>query len=278
MKAKILLSASALCLGTIFVSAETITVKTAEEFIKAIGPNREIVIESDDDLLLTPVVQKLVEKDLIPEYRYGFPEDNTFTGVGFFRSSNGPGLAVVGCPNLTITPGYAEAYIKSTPRDAEVIIFQNCQNLKIEKMVMGHTDDGICNGAVLAVSDCAGVAISDCKLYGCGTEGIVVSRSSDVTVSGTQIYGCSYHTLHVLESQNIAFKDCIFRDNREFDQINIIDCENVAFIDCAFIELQGLLFNVENPTTFLNCKFDKCEYNPSETTTMVNCKVTNEVK
>ncbi|MCF0219670.1 MAG: right-handed parallel beta-helix repeat-containing protein [Muribaculaceae bacterium] len=276
MKVKALLSITCICLGALFASAKTITVKTADEFIQALGPDRTIVIDTQNPLMLTPAVQKLVDQEKIHKYDY-YSSNNQFVGIGYYDNCDGPGLAVVGYANLTIeSKQETGAIILSQPRYDDVLTFENCPNLKLNTVTFGHTDEGTCEGAVISLVRCSNVTVTRCNLFGCGTEGFIIRNSADINVENTTVHDCSYHSMHITNSDRVSFKSCGFVNNREFDQINISNCRNVKFTKCGFFDLKGPLFNVDSPTDFINCQFYNCEYNPSEMTIITDCTVTND--
>ncbi|MCF0219666.1 MAG: right-handed parallel beta-helix repeat-containing protein [Muribaculaceae bacterium] len=273
MKAKALLSVACIGLGAIFASAETINVRTAEEFVKALGPDRTIAIDTETPLVITPVITDMATAKQLQVYDY-YRNDNHFTGLAYYDNFDGPALAVVGYPNLTITGnGDIRPTILSQPRYADVLTFDNCANLVLDNVVMGHTEEGYCEGAVVSIINCYGVNVRGCDLFGCGTEGFIIKNSVNISVLNTTVHDCSYHTMHLQGCENVSFNSCTFCDNREFSQINIRECNNVDFTYCTFSNLKGELFNVSSETLFNGCTISNCEYNPSEYTKIVNCNV-----
>ena len=273
MKTKNLLSAACLCLGTLFATAKTYTVSTAEEFVKALGPDRTIAIDTETPLVITPVITDMATAKQLQVYDY-YRNDNHFTGLAYYDNFDGAALAVVGYPNLTITGnGDIRPTILSQPRYADVLTFDKCPNLTLDNIILGHTEEGYCEGAVVSIINCYGVTVKGCDLFGCGTEGFIIKNSVNISVQNTTVHDCSYHTMHVQGCENVTFNSCTFCDNRQFEQINIDNCNNVGFTNCSFLNLKGELFNVNSPTVFERCKFDRCEYNPSEMTIINNCHV-----
>ena len=103
--------------------------------------------------------------------------------------------------------------------------------------------------------DEAGQPVADdyCDLFGCGTEGIMVSSCQGMLFKGCKIRDCSYHIMHLYGSENILFESCQFFRNREYELVNIYECQNVYFNNCMFANNTGNLFNIESPVTFRNC-------------------------
>lgn len=310
---------------------KTIKVKTAEQFINAIGPNRTIVIESSKALDISSVIKYYYDLDILTEndtYYYGgelhhheMPdysdeedEEYPFDGVGNYEESDpdddsseeelydddikmralvnyrpenllvekykakkgdkpnpyvfinpntdGIELEIRDCDNLTILSKKGKATLLARPRYVNVIYFANCQNLRLENLILGHTLEGACDNGVVKMSNCNGGLIQDCDLFGCGTEGIIVDYCKNFKMLRTDIHDCSYHTLHVVGSETIVFEDCKFYRNKQFDQINCMENEGVNFLRCQFTDLRGPLFNLQSTTHFTNCSFSNCEMSP----------------
>lgn len=77
--------------------------------------------------------------------------------------------------NLAIVGPYSSRFavnIMTNPRYADVLGFENCKNLYIANMSVGHTDTGNCVGSVVMLNNCENVVIDNCDLYGCGVESI----------------------------------------------------------------------------------------------------------
>ncbi|MCF0219669.1 MAG: right-handed parallel beta-helix repeat-containing protein [Muribaculaceae bacterium] len=275
MKVKALLSITCICLGALAASAETYTVKTAEEFVNALGSDRTIVIDTQVPIILTPTIDQLAIERKINKFNY-YTGGNDYAGIGYYDNGDGSGLALVGLKNLVIEAkeGTTGALLTS-PRQADVLTFESCENITLNRLTLGHTAGGGCECGVIGLLGCTDVTIARCNLFGCGSEGIFVKDSKNVLMQTSSIHDCTYYTLHVADSNNVRFNNCGFRDNKRMDQINVNKSQDVSFTDCNFINLQGRLFFIDCPTSFVRCMFDKCEYNPSEMTEMIACKVMN---
>ena len=227
-------------------SAEmTIVVTTAEEFVSALGSNRTIIIDSSVPLIITPVVDLLVEEGSIEKYKY-YSHDNN-AGLGYYDNFDGNGLSITGFRNLTIKSKEGRAKLLSTPRYADVLTFERCENIVLKDLIFGHTEEGYCECGVLGFTMCDQVRINNCDLFGCGTEGLALYSCGHFYMDDCCIHDCSYHTMHIFGSFNVVFSNCWFYDNREFDQINVFGSEAVRFEDCQFRNLKGNLFNLECP-------------------------------
>lgn len=336
MKTNRLIALSVFALSACIAMAQkTITVKSAEQFINAIGPDRTIIIDSKEALDITSALKhyqkigKVGEADTyyyegeemtreLPDYSddeyydeedahalptpYEEDEEDDYIGdegdmeeeateddikmrelagyrpenlkkenykakkdgkvlehVFYVQDSDGIGLEIRNCPNLTIKSKKNKAMLLATPRYVNVVDFANCPNLKLENLILGHTLEGTCSNGVLKVTVCDGVSIDGCDLFGCGTEGFTFDYSSNVIVTRSNVHDCSYFTLHINGCKSVKFNDCYFYRNKRFEQLNCCESSNVTFQGCTFENLKGKLFNLESPCYFEKCKFINCQ-------------------
>lgn len=332
-------------LGAVATFAQkTIKVKTAEDFLKAIGPNRTIVIDTEEPLDITSVIKhyfnlnRITDNDFyywrgekmaheLPDvdpdedagdygeeegvypdegdmeeelneddYKYmelvQFKPENLKPEVYKAKSngkpmqyahivygSDGMGLEINDCENLTIKAGGSRAVLLARPRYVNVLEFTHCQNIKLENLVLGHTLEGYCDNGVLRLNTCTNAEITGCDLFGCGTEGFTFDFSSNISVSNSNVHDCSYHTMHLNGSEHVAFENCKFYRNKQFEQINSEESIGITFKNCEFKDLQGKLFNLQNKVEFIGCTFSNCQMQPitsaneeQDNAILTNCK------
>lgn len=242
-----------------------ITVKNAHDFIKALGPNRTIVIATSKPLNITDELEKMIASGEIkegPSYYNPETASQVREHITYDHNTDGYGLQVRGFDNLTIKGKGKGATLLASPRYVNVMEFINCNNLMLENITMGHTQGGYCDKGVLELDDCLNVTINDCDFFGCGTEGFVFELCDNVTVNRSCVHDCTYHTMHVRGCNQVRFNDCVFRKNMQFSQINIGDSQDVDFTGCVFDSLEGELFNLNSYQNFYCCTFRNCAINP----------------
>lgn len=267
MKLKSFFSTLAVLCLALAASAQgnTITVSTADEFVNALGPDRIIVIATQQPLNITEAIDKRVEEGTLPEGDTYY-DPNTASAVTahvtYGPNTDGSSLQVRGCNNLTIRSARGGATLLATPRYVNVMEFIHCNNLKLENVVMGHTQDGYCEKGVIELNGCDHVTIDDCDLFGCGTEGLIIEGCNDVTINRTTVHDCTYHTLHIIRSNQVRLNDCIFRDNKRFSQLCISGSNDIFFTGCLFDNLQGPLFALDDYINFYSCSFRNCQMQP----------------
>lgn len=224
-----------------------IYVSSAEDFLAALGSNREIILNSEDGFLLTPAIQEMIEAGKLK--RFDRSSRAKQTGLLYEEDFDGPQVVLAGFKDLIIRSANDDRQcIEVTPRYVNVLTFVSCENITLTNLYLGHTDEGYCSNGVLGFDDCSNVKITNCGLYGCGTEGIELRQSTNFTMQDSEIFHCSYHIMHLYGSSNCKFLNCTFYNNREFEQVSVdSDCQNVLYDRCVFTKNQGTLFNLYKP-------------------------------
>ena len=252
MKRLLLLLAALVLARQAFAQTQVIRVNTADEFLNAIGSDRDIYLDADYYDLTAALYAR---PDL-------YVEDEDLAGpdqhVYYTNQFDGPELHVSNVHNMSIYVGEVDggaSTILIDPRYSYVIMFEMCRELILSGITFGHTEEGYCDRGVLGFGGCESVKVQNCDLFGCGTEGIVVDSCTDFLFENSKIRDCTYHTMHIIESSSVYFINSQFFRNREFNQICIIESEDVYFFNCMIANNQGPLFFIDCPVTFNNCVF-----------------------
>ncbi|MDY6938743.1 MAG: right-handed parallel beta-helix repeat-containing protein [Cyanobacteriota bacterium] len=196
----------------------TVSVSTAEEFARAIAPNRTIELNPGAYIL-----SDLVDRDLGEYARFNSVFD-------------GEEIVISGVENLKIIGlGDRPPQILTRPRYADVLSFVNCQNIAIENIESGHSPEpGSCTGSVLSFDNCQGIDIDRCILFGSGMMGIDAKQTQNLTCRNTTIHGCTYYILAFYRVQNSKFESCEFYDNERYKMVVLRDSSNIEFDRCEF--------------------------------------------
>ncbi len=116
-----------------------------------------------------------------------------------------------------------------------VVKVENCHNLVISNLEMGH-DDGVasCDQGVLLASG-SELSLFKCDIFGCGTVGIVADGCT-ITAQETVIRDCSKSVMWIAES-TAEFSDCTISGNGyQFpDEYALEGSGVVSFERCEFI-------------------------------------------
>ncbi len=177
-----------------------IHVKTVDELLSAIGPDRTIYLEDG-------------VYDLSTASAYGTGSSDYFSWMSGF---DGPQLAIQGVENLTIkAAGPHRARIIAVPRYSEVLYFEDCSAITLSGFTAGHNpviaDQG-CAGGVLSFSNCRDFKVEDCSLFGCGIVGVSCMGCFGGEVVRTEIHDCSDGACYFYDSRDIALTDCNIHD------------------------------------------------------------------
>jgi hypothetical protein len=197
-------------------------VSDAWEFVDALGPDRTILIDEG----------RIFLSDLIPEE--GDPPDPG-PWARWETVHDGCSLVISDLDNLTITGTMTPACSLMTDvRYAFVLEFEDCSDLYIGSLTMGHSPDGYCDKGVLGLTRCTDVTVDMCDFYGCGIEGITLWNSNDVVVMYTRIHDCVYGIMSASGSSDVYFSGCEFTDNQQYYGVDFRNCSDVVFSECLF--------------------------------------------
>lgn len=177
-----------------------VTVKTADQFLAAIAPDTEIVVDA-----------QLI--DLSKASGYGKGGKTYYT---WMESFDGPELYITGVSNLTIRGAGEDrtaVVISASPRYADVLSFENCSNIHITGLTAGHAKEpGFCIGGVLCFENSQDILVENCGLFGCGTLGVIAYSSKNIQVVNNEIYECSVGGVEFTNCDAVNVDGNIFRD------------------------------------------------------------------
>ena len=178
----------------------TVTVTTADEFLAAVAPNTEIIVDAE-----------LI--DWSTANGYGTTNGEYYRWEDPF---DGPELIITGVSNLTIR-GAGEDHtanvLSAVPRYAYVVMFENCSNIHVKGLTVGHTEEpGSCRGGVLGFRNSQDILVEDCGLYGCGTIGVMGESSKNMQIVNNDIYECSVAGVEFTNCDDVNVDGCTIRD------------------------------------------------------------------
>ncbi len=199
---------------------ETVTVTTVDEFLAALGSNREIIIDAPMLDLSTAT---------------GYKNMTGGENYDWYDPFDGPQLNIRNLDNLTIRgkDGKGANVISAVPRYAQVLCFEGCTNLTVKDLTLGHTKEpGYCAGGVLDLQRCTNVTVENTGLFGCGTIGIQGYQCVNMALTGNEIYECSYGGISLNQSQKVDMTNNTFRDlGGEYGAYiyNVSGCTDLTF-------------------------------------------------
>jgi copper amine oxidase-like protein len=196
-----------------------VTVSTAQEFIKAIGSNKRIILKSG--------VYDLSSINQV---------DSADKSVTWKSVYDGKELNIKNISNLTIE-GIEEGKTKIivSPRYAKIMNFNNVSNITIKNIVAGHAPAPYeCDAAVLGFGNSSNIYISNSELYGCGSMGLDLTEVKELDFVDSTITDCSLRAADINRSQSIKFKGSKFTKHRAYSNIFYISGSNfITFDNCT---------------------------------------------
>lgn len=178
----------------------SVTVTTADEFLAALAPNTEIIVDAQ---LIDWSTASGYGKINGEYYRWDDPFD-------------GPQLVITGVSNLTIRSAaedHTANVLSAVPRYAYVVMFENCSSIHVKGLTVGHTEEpGSCIGGVLGFRNSQDILVEDCGLYGCGTVGVMGESSKNMQIIHNDIYECSVAGVEFTNCDDVNVDGCTIRD------------------------------------------------------------------
>ena len=181
-------------------SQTAVHVSTADEFLAAIASDTEIIVDAE-----------LIDFSTATDYGTSGGEHYRWD-----EEFDGPMLVVQNVSNLTVRgsgDAATDRVLSAVPRYAYVLTFENCSNIYVTHITVGHTQEpSQCAGGVLHFINSQDILVEDCDLYGCGTLGVDADNSLNIQVINNLIHDCSYGGVQFSNCQNVRVDGNTFRD------------------------------------------------------------------
>ena len=212
-----------------------IEVRTVDELVNAIGPDRVIRLADGE--------YNLSRAD---SYARQVNSDFWYWEGGY----EGYQLKIFGVRNLYLFgSGSDRCSIVTEPRYANVICFADCEGLGLQGLRVGHTPgQGYCSGGVLDFAGCSDIMIDACDLYGCGTLGIAAANCRDLTAENTVIHDCTYGAIEATSCSSFRFlggriENCGISKDPDYSDgwmgFELIRADNCSFFAVVNTEITG---------------------------------------
>lgn len=118
-------------------------------------------------------------------------------------------------------------------RYANVLAFENCAELALANLTLGHSEGGLCSGSVVALDGSNSVTLTNLDLYGCGTYGVYSFQSGSLAMRGCTVRDCSGGPVQAYGGWgDYRFEDCVFVDSD--GGFAFFECPDVLFQRCVF--------------------------------------------
>ena len=212
----------------VFDAAGPVRVSSPEELFEAIRPDAVIFLEPGMYNLTDWIERTWAEE--------GENWNNQHPYVRIQSCYDGVEAVIVGANGLSLIglgENRGETELVVTPRYADVLPFENCIDVTLSGLTLGHTETGECAGSVLSFSSCSSVTLTNLDLYGCGVYGINGFELGDLSLRGCCIHDCSNGPVFLYGGAGVnSFEDCVFTDSDGGFQF--YDCGLAVFRRCVF--------------------------------------------
>ena len=171
-----------------------VRVSTVDELLEAIAPNTTVILEAGT-------------YDLSTASNYGGMSRDWYS---WEQRYDGPSLLICGVSNFHLEgAGRGVTKILAMPRYATVLGFDHCENVSINGVTVGHTqEEAFCCGDVLDWIGCREIRIEDCGLFGCGVIGVYAENCRHIDVTDTEIYACSEGAASFYRCSDAVLEGC----------------------------------------------------------------------
>lgn len=204
---------------------QEITVSNIDEFLAALGSNREI--------RLAPGTYNLQDAS-----NYGQQSDSRY--YEWEVAYDGYTLVLKDLRDLTIVgSGTEQTLIETLPRSAAVLSLSYCGNIAIRDMTIGHVETAdYCEGPVIDLRYSSRIVLEGLGLYGCGTTGVEAWDSERVTINNCHIYDCSVFGVYLANCDSVSITNCAIDriggiNGSGMNVLNVDNCSDVIMDNCT---------------------------------------------
>lgn len=108
----------------------------------------------------------------------------------------------------------SDVKIFSEDSKAIVLIFENCKNVTIDNLWLGHiTQSESCFGGVLSFVGCDNIRINNTQMYGTGFYGFEAYDSKKISCTNSEIWDCTGGAFHIAGCDTAIIDNCNIYDN-----------------------------------------------------------------
>lgn len=140
-------------------------------------------------------------------------------------------------------------------RYGAVLNFEDCNNVSLNGLTMGHTQAGACDESVITFVNSQGIFLSAMDLYGCGMYGFSAwNGSGNIHVQSCTIRECEAGPFYVEEPKGIyEFRDCWLKDSYGGGFFEQTQDAELSFVECNFGVEETNYWYFDEYATFTDC-------------------------
>ena len=200
---------------------DVVTVSTVEELEEAIQDRRKIILKGGEYNFSELDVSEVRNPKLDVISYADEPAEYTIRNVRNFCMEAAEGEKVV---------------ISTESPYAKVLAFEGCADIMLRGLTCGHEiEPGFCTGSVIYLYDSYNVRIDNCRLYGSGSYGVEAYQASTLWVEESELFDCTYGLVELSSVDVARFRNCTFRNSKEFSMFSFYDSYDVLLQDCQIL-------------------------------------------
>lgn len=144
-------------------------------------------------------------------------------------------------------------------RSGAVLNFENCNNIFLHGLTMGHTQDGACDSSVISFLNTTYVYLTAMDLYGCGMYGFdAMQGSGNIYVQSCTIRDCEDGPFYITEAKGkYEFRNCRLTGSNGGGYCEPADEAELSFIECNFGEKETNYWYYDEYATFTDCYWEE---------------------
>ena len=144
-------------------------------------------------------------------------------------------------------------------RYGAVLNFEDCNNVILSGLTMGHTQAGACDESVLTFSNSSDIYLSAMDLYGCGMYGFTSKGGSgNIYVQSSIIRDCEAGPFYITEpAGRFEFKNCSLTGSFGGGYYETAEGAELSFVGCSFGTEETNYWFFDECAVFTDCIWEE---------------------
>jgi len=237
------------------LTSEVVEVDSVEEFLEAIQPGATIKIQPGYYNLSEYIEKTWSEQG--EEWNQKHPYVDLYECW-----DGGIEVAIQDVQDLSVFADLEGAVVTELvveTRAGAVLNFEDCSNIFLHGLTMGHTQDGACDSSVISFRNTTNVYLTAMDLYGCGMYGFdAMYGSGNIYVQSCTIRDCEDGPFYIMDAQGkYEFRNCWLKGSNGGGYYEPADGAELSFIECNFGEKETNYWYFDEYATFTDCYWEE---------------------
>ncbi len=144
-------------------------------------------------------------------------------------------------------------------RYGAVLNFENCEDIVLNGLTMGHTQSGACDESVITFSGCTDVHLSAMDLYGCGMYGFTAkNKSGNIYLQSCTIRDCEDGPFYITDpTGQYEFRNCRLSGSFGGGYYEASKDTELSFVECNFGTWETNYWYFSENAVFTNCYWEE---------------------